>query len=126
LSDENFQSVLHVLVQDEWPDQTADVSVFKTIFAAKTTPITIGWITMERKLLLVVPDVDSAQRKILSAVGFRQMVPYLWKAVTDKTITEEVQKLSKCVPLRNPISLGSRVLKILKVRLPDKALGIAS
>lgn len=119
-----FKKVLRILAQPEKPDQTASLSVYNNVTAAKAVEIDLMWITMDRKLLIVAIDVTAKQHAVLSAAGFKPMQPYIWKEVTPKGISREVKRLSTRVALRNPVTLGSRVLKLLKVRLADEVLGL--
>jgi SNF2 family DNA or RNA helicase len=119
-----FRKVLRVLKQLDKPDQTATVSVYNMVTAANPVAIDLAWITMDRRLLIVALDVTPRIKTVLSDAGFRLMQPYLWKEVNQKGIAREVNRLSQRCALRNPITLGSRVLKLLKVRLPDRVLGL--
>jgi hypothetical protein len=119
-----FKKVLRILAQPEKPDQTQSVSIYNTVTDAKQVAIDLMWITMERKLLIVGIDLTPKQVMVLESAGFRRMQPYAWKEVTPKTVAREVKRLSQRCALRNPVTLGSRIMKILKVRLTDQVLGI--
>jgi SNF2 family DNA or RNA helicase len=121
-----FKQVMRILRRIEKPDQTATVSVYNAITAARAVEIDLGYIVVDQRLLIIQTDCTAKQAQVLSACGFRRMQPYYWKEVTQKGIGREVKRLSLRAPLRNPVMISSRVYRLLKVKLSDDALGIAN
>lgn len=119
-----FKQVMRVLRRVEKPDQTATVSVFNAVTAAKAVELDLSYITMDQKLLIIQSDCTPKQKQLLSACGFKPMQPYYWKEVTPKGVAREVKRITTRVPIRNPITLSSRVYRLLKVKLSDDVLGL--